>query len=118
MGRRPALDGSGCVGPFIPYAKGTLTIFKYRHVHPSIVVELGLVWHQLCDEQISAGVATALFLLYAAINGLTFFGHFSDLQPGQHRWLRYHRRMFGGMSLIGYTTRMDLTSLRGFSSWA
>src|SRR2546421_12239524 len=38
-----------------------------------IVVELGLVMAiSYAINKISAGVATALFLLYAAINGLTF----------------------------------------------
>ena len=81
-----------------------------------ILVELGLVIAiSYAIQRISAGVATALFLLYAAINGLTFsviFLTYSLANIGVAFGIT--AGMFGGMSLIGYVTRMDLTSFRGF----
>jgi len=80
------------------------------------LVEMGLVMAiSYATNKISAGVATALFLLYAAINGLTFSVIFLTYSLGSIGFaFAITAGMFGGMSLIGYTTRMDLSSLRGF----
>jgi len=81
-----------------------------------ILVELGLVIAiSYAINKISAGVATALFLLYAAINGLTLSVIFLAYKLGDIGVaFAITAGMFGGMSLIGYVTKMDLSSLRGF----
>jgi hypothetical protein len=80
------------------------------------LVEMGLVVAiSYAVNKISAGVATALFLLYAAINGLTFSVIFLVYNlPTIGVAFAITAGMFGGMSLIGYVTRMDLSSFRGF----
>jgi uncharacterized protein len=78
-----------------------------------IIGELALVWTLSATiGRLSAGAATAMFLAYAAINGLTLAVIF----------LAYTRSSiattffitggtFGAMSLYGYTTRRDLTTI-------
>jgi FtsH-binding integral membrane protein len=97
-------------------ARALSTIFNTGTFILLIVVELGLVVAiSYATNKISASVATALFLLYAAINGLTFSVIFLTYSLGSIGVaFAITAGMFGGMSLIGYTTRMDLTSLRGF----
>jgi FtsH-binding integral membrane protein len=96
-------------------ARALSTIFNTGTFILLIVVELGLVVAiSYATNKISASVATALFLLYAAINGLTFSVIFLTYSLGSIGVaFAITAGMFGGMSLIGYTTRMDLTSLRG-----
>jgi FtsH-binding integral membrane protein len=66
-------------------------------------------------ERVNAGVATALFLLYAAMNGLLFSVIFLTYSLGSIGFaFAITAGMFGGMSVIGYVTKMDLTSFRGF----
>jgi len=80
------------------------------------LVELGLVMAiSYAVNKISASVATALFLLYAALNGLTFSIIFLAYSLGDIGVaFAITAGMFGGMSLIGYVTKIDLTSFRGF----
>jgi FtsH-binding integral membrane protein len=80
------------------------------------LVELGLVIAiSSAVNKISASVATALFLLYAALNGLTFSIIFLAYSLGDIGVaFAITAGMFGGMSLIGYVTKIDLTSFRGF----
>jgi FtsH-binding integral membrane protein len=80
-----------------------------------ILVELGLVvWLSAAINRLSPVVATGLFLLYSALNGLTLAIVF----------LVYTRESiastffitagtFAVMSVVGYTTKMNLTSLGG-----
>src|SRR5688572_24645695 len=92
------------------------TIFNPGTLILLIVVELGLVFAiSYAVNKISPGVATGLFLLYAALNGLTLSAIFFAYKLGDIGLaFGVTAGMFGGMSLIGYTTKMDLTSLRGF----
>jgi len=80
------------------------------------LVEIGLVMAiSYAVNRISAGVATALFLLYAAVNGLTLSVIFLVYGLGDIGVaFAITAGMFGGMSLIGYVTKIDLSSLRGF----
>lgn len=71
-----------------------------------VIVLSGLV------NRINAGVATALFIIYSAITGLTFsslFIVFTFESIGQVFFIT--AGTFGLVSLYGYTTRRDLTSL-------
>jgi uncharacterized protein len=78
------------------------------------VVEIGLVltisW---AINKISAGVATALFMLYSAINGLTLS---VLLLAYSHATLvgafAITAGMFGAMSVYGFVTKTDLTRFR------
>jgi uncharacterized protein len=92
------------------------TIFNTGTFILLILVQLGLVMAiSYAINKISAGVATALFLLYAAINGLTFSVIFVTYSLGDIGVaFAITAGMFGGMSLIGYVTKMDLSSFRGF----
>lgn len=65
-------------------------------------------------NRISAGVATALFLLYSAINGVLFavlFYVYTATSIGGVFLVTV--AMFGGMSLYGFFTRRNLTNLGG-----
>ncbi len=78
------------------------------------IVEIGLVltisW---AVNKISAGVATALFLLYSAINGLTLsvfllvYSHATLVSA-----FAITAGMFGAMSVYGFVTKTDLTRFR------
>src|SRR5258705_12604885 len=97
-------------------AQALHTVFNRGTFILLILVELGLVIAiSYAVNKISAGVATALFLLYAAINGLTFSVIFVVYNLGDIGVaFAITAGMFGGMSLIGYVTKIDLTSFRGF----
>jgi len=80
------------------------------------LIELALVWFiSYATTKIPSGMATALFLLYAAINGLTFSVIFLAYRLGDIGVaFAVTAGMFGGMSFIGYITKMDLTRLASF----
>lgn len=64
--------------------------------------------------KMSAGTATLLFIAYSALNGLTLsviFVAYTMQSIGMAFMVT--GCTFGGMSILGYTTRMDLTSLGG-----
>src|SRR2546421_5946608 len=92
------------------------TIFNRGSLIFLFVVEIGLVIAiSYAVNKISAGVATALFLLYAAINGLTFSAIFLVYRlPDIAIAFGVTAGMFGAMSVIGYVTKMDLTRFRSF----
>jgi FtsH-binding integral membrane protein len=77
------------------------------------LAELGLVWVIAASiERINATVATVLFLIYSALNGLTFSVIFLVYA---HATLAstfvITAGMFGAVSLYGYLTKRDLTSM-------
>jgi len=77
------------------------------------VAEIALVWTiAAAVHRLSATAATVLFLLYAAINGLTLSGIFvvyaiADIAVA----FVITAAMFGAMSLYGMVTRTDLSRL-------
>ena len=84
-----------------------------------IVAELVLVWTiSAATQRLTAGAATALFLVYSALNGLTLSVLFLAYA---HATLAsafvVTAGMFGAMSLYGMFTRRDLTGLGSFRSW-
>jgi FtsH-binding integral membrane protein len=91
------------------------TIFNRGTLIVLFLVEIGLVMAiSYAVNKISAGVATALFLLYAAINGLVFSAIFLAYSLGDIGiTFGITAGMFGGMSLIGFVTKKDLTSIGG-----
>lgn len=78
--------------------------------------QLALVWIiSAAVQSLNATMATALFLLYAAINGVLFSGIILVYEPtiigvafGTAAGL------FAAMSVVGFITKKDLTSLGGF----
>jgi FtsH-binding integral membrane protein len=78
-------------------------------------VELGLVWYLSARIfQMSAQRASTMFLVYAALNGAvlsTIFYSF-DLQD-IYLALFATGAMFAAMSIVGYTTQVDLTRFGG-----
>jgi hypothetical protein len=81
-----------------------------------LIVELGLVvglsWG---INRISPATAMLLFFAYAVLNGLTFSVLFVVYTLGSvaHTFLAT-AALFGVMSIIGYTTKMDLSKMGSF----
>ena len=81
-----------------------------------VIAELALVWTvSAAIQRIGATAATALFLLYAALNGLTLS---VILLVYTHAVIAsafvITAGMFGATSLYGFVTRRDLTSLGAY----
>lgn len=81
-----------------------------------VLAELALVWViSAAINKIDATVATGLFIVYAALNGLTLSVIFLVYTAGSVAGAFVATAgMFGAMSLIGFTTRIDLTRMGGF----
>lgn len=80
-----------------------------------VIAQLALVWTvSAAIRRISATTATVLFLIYAALNGLTLsiiflaYAHAVIFSA-----FIVTAGMFGAMSLWGFVTRHDLTSMGG-----
>ena len=80
------------------------------------LAELGLVmWISAGINRLSPTTATALFLLYSAINGLTLSFIFFAYEIGTiYQAFAASALTFGAMSLFGYTTKKDLSGLGSF----
>jgi FtsH-binding integral membrane protein len=81
-----------------------------------VVAELALVWTiSAATQRLTAGAATALFLVYSALNGLTlsvlFLAYAHATLAGA---FVVTAGMFGAMSLYGMFTRRDLTGMGSF----
>jgi hypothetical protein len=81
-----------------------------------IFVELGLVWWLSSRiDKMSSGFATALFILYSALNGVTLsvlFYVYTSASIASTFFIT--AGTFGVCSAFGYYTKKDLTSLGGF----
>ena len=75
------------------------------------VVELGMVFYLSARVfKMSTSSATALFLIYSALNGLTLSGIFAVYQLGTiFRAFGVAATVFGVMAIYGYVTKTDLT---------
>ena len=78
-----------------------------------VVAQLALVWTiSAATQKLGAGAATALFLLYSALNGLTLSVLFIAYA---HATLAsafvISAGMFGAMSVFGFVTKRDLSGL-------
>ncbi len=89
------------------------SIFKGPVLLILFLAEIGLVIAiSAAINKISAGVATALFLLYSAINGLTLSVIFLVYTTGSlTSTFIVSAGMFGAMSVYGMVTKRDLTRL-------
>lgn len=77
--------------------------------------ELGLVMGISAGiTRLSPTTATALFLLYSVVNGLTLSSIFFAYSMGTiYQAFAAAALTFGGMSLVAYTTKKDLSGLGG-----
>ncbi len=101
------------------YSSGT--IYNLLATTPSVLwalliaefaVVIGLSWG---INRMSALLAAGAFLFYAALNGLTLSVMFLVYTEGSIASTFFVTGgVFGAMSLIGYTTKRDLSGLRGF----
>lgn len=80
-----------------------------------IIAELGLVIGLSAGlNKMSPMTATMMFLLYAAVNGLTLSAIFFVYALGTiFQAFAATALTFGAMSLVGYTTKKDLTGMGG-----
>ncbi|HEX2971979.1 MAG TPA: Bax inhibitor-1/YccA family protein [Tepidisphaeraceae bacterium] len=81
-----------------------------------VIAQLALVFTiSYAINRISTPAATGLFLLYSALNGLTLSTIFLVYQLNVIAvTFAVTAAMFGAMSLIGFVTKTDLTSLGNF----
>jgi len=92
-------------------------VFGNRLVFYGLIFgELGLVIAvSAAINRLSAATATALFLLYAALNGITFSVIFAVYTAESiASTFVVTAATFGAMSIYGYTTRRDLTNWGSF----
>ena len=82
----------------------------------AIVAELGLVLViSLGFNRLPASVAALLFFAYAAVNGFTLSIVLLAFTTGSIFWTFVATAaLFGAMSIVGYTTHVDLTKLGTF----
>lgn len=92
------------------------TLFGSGLIWVLIIAELVLVVViSSAINRINAAVATGLFLVYAALNGLTLCSVFWMYNlPALGGAFAVTAGMFGATSLYGYVTRRDLSRLGGF----
>ena len=82
----------------------------------AIIAEFGLVlgisWGL---SRLSSGAASALFFLYAALNGFTLSIVLLTFTPGSvFAAFVSTAALFGAMTILGYTTKVDLTKMGTF----
>ena len=88
-------------------------IFRGPVLNGLIVVELALVFTiSAAVNKLNAAVATGLFMLYSALNGLTLSAIFIIYaQATLASAFLITAGMFGAMSIYGFVTKRDLTAL-------
>lgn len=101
------------------WASGNMTVMKALHgglFLPLMLVELGVVWWLSSQAlKLSPTAATMGFLVYSGLNGLTLSYIFlAYTQASIASTFFITAGSFAGISLFGWTTKSDLTSLRGF----
>lgn len=100
-------------GAFMGMFTGTSSAMPFYIL---LAVELGLVWWMSSRiDSMSSGFATALFVLYSALNGVTLsvlFYVYTSASIASTFFIT--AGTFGICSAYGYFTKKDLTSLGGF----
>ncbi|NLX11497.1 MAG: Bax inhibitor-1/YccA family protein [Chloroflexi bacterium] len=100
----------------ITFAATGLTVALAPVLMIAMFAQIGLVWYLAARiMKMDAQRATRVFLLYAALNGatLSFVFFWADLSD-VYLALFATGAMFAAMSIIGYTTSIDLTRMGGF----
>lgn len=97
------------------FAVSGLTVSLGPLLYVAMFAEVGLVWYIAARiMKISAQQATNLFLIYAAINGATLSILFYVYDLGDiYLALFSTGAMFAAMSVVGYTTKVDLSRYGG-----
>ncbi len=92
------------------------TIFRGPMLIGLVIVELALVFViSAATQRINATAATALFLLYSALNGLTLSVIFLlYTQSSLAGTFAVTAGTFAAVSVYGFVTKRDLTSMRSF----
>lgn len=93
-----------------------LTVTLYPLLMVSMFVEIGLVWYLSARiMKMTAERATTLFLIYAALNGMTlsFVFYWAELAD-IYLALFATGAMFAAMSIVGFTTKTDLSRYGSF----
>jgi FtsH-binding integral membrane protein len=99
----------------VVFATTGLTLALGPMFYVLIFAEIGLVWYISARiGRMASSTATQLFLLYAALNGATLSVIFYVYSLGDiYLALFSAGAMFGAMSIVGYTTDIDLSRFRG-----
>ncbi|MFZ5883013.1 MAG: Bax inhibitor-1/YccA family protein [Chloroflexota bacterium] len=99
------------VSPLFQFLAGQPLIFLVLML-AEIGLVMGLSWG---INRLSPATATLMFFLYAVLNGLTFSVLFVVYTLGSvaHTFLAT-AVLFGVMSILGYTTKMDLSKMGSF----
>lgn len=91
----------------------TAAIFPILIIMPFL--QIGMVWYLSARiTRMESGTASTMFLIFAALMGITlstvfYWANLSDIYLS----LFATSAMFGAMSIVGYTTQVDLTRLGG-----
>lgn len=100
-------------GAFMGMFTGTSSSMPFYML---LIIELALVWWMSARiDTMSSGFATALFVLYSALNGVTLsvlFYIYTSTSIGSTFFIT--AGTFGVCSAYGYFTKKDLTSIGGF----
>lgn len=100
-------------GAFMGMFTGTSSAMPFYLL---IIAELGLVWWLSSRiDKMSSGFATALFVLYSALNGVTLsilFYMYTETSIASVFFIT--AGTFGITSAFGYFTKKDLSSIGGF----
>ena len=88
-------------------ADGQISMTFYIVVFSPILISLAIQWGV---ERFSMGILTLLFVAYSALMGLSLSTIFIAFPMGDIiRTFFVSAGAFGGMALLGYTTKVDLT---------
>ncbi|MBN1681205.1 MAG: Bax inhibitor-1/YccA family protein [Anaerolineae bacterium] len=105
---------SAATAVFFAFSGLTEALFPVLMV--AMFAEIGLVWYLAARiHKMTAQRATTLFLVYAALNGATlsfvfFWADLADIYIA----LFATGAMFAAMSIVGFTTQVDLSKFSGF----
>ena len=109
---------TGVMAYYVSHSETLASIIFSNSIIPIILIvaQLGLVVYLSARVQnMSASQATGVFLLYAGLTGITFSSIFLMYTAASiTSTFVVTAGTFGAMSLYGYTTKKDLTSMGGF----
>ena len=105
---------------YITYSNEALAYQVMSIRFPLLLVQLGVVFGMsFLLPRISAGVAGILFMVYAAITGLTFSGLLMVYAPSAvYSAFGTAAVTFGAMSVLGYVIKRDLSGMGRFFLFA